>query len=40
MMFLANFQHVNGSFMKKRTPTKTNDIAENLIGEQFSLKTC
>ena len=26
---LANFQHVNGSFMKKRTPTKTNDIDEN-----------
>ena len=29
MLFLANFQHVNGSFMKNRTPTKTNDIDEN-----------
>ena len=29
MLFLTNFQHVNGSFMKKRTPTKTNDIDEN-----------
>ena len=29
MLFLANFQYVNGSFMKKRTPTKTNDIDEN-----------
>ena len=29
MMFLTRFQLVNGSFMKKRTPTKTNDIDEN-----------
>ena len=29
MLFLTNFQQVNGLFMKKRTPTKTNDIDEN-----------
>ena len=29
MLFLTNVQQVNGSFMKKRTPTKTNDIDEN-----------
>ena len=29
MLFLTHFQLVNGSFMKKRTPTKTNDIDEN-----------
>ena len=44
MLFLTNFQHINGSFMKKQTPMKTNDIDENnllyLVGKQFSSKTC
>ena len=29
MLFLTHFWLINGSFMKKRTPTKTNDIDEN-----------
>ena len=31
MLFLTNFQQVNGSFMKKRTPTKTNDIDKTMF---------
>ena len=31
MLFLTNFQHVNGSFMKKRIPTKINDIDETIF---------
>ena len=43
MLFLTNFQHVNGSFMKKRTPTKTNDIDEkrsfgHLVGKHVFLQ--
>ena len=39
MLFLTNFQHVNGSFMKKQTPTKTNDIDENAIFWSLSRQT-
>ena len=31
MVFLTNFQHVNGSFMKKQTPMKTNDINDTIF---------
>ena len=29
MLFLTNFQHINGSLMKKQTPLKTNGMDEN-----------